>query len=130
MSATLTPLVQAGTSVISDVFDSMTLPPAVLDNALFPVNCSGTAFAGRAYTISGETQRWSGGGDRAKLGAIDAMPPGVVAVWAGNDIHDVCCFGDLLSSAMQARGCAGVVVDGGVRDVAYLRTLNIPVIAR
>ncbi|MDH3850217.1 MAG: RraA family protein, partial [Deltaproteobacteria bacterium] len=36
-----------------------------------------------------------------------------------------CCFGDLLTEAMKARGCAGVVVDGGVRDVAYLRTLEL-----
>jgi regulator of RNase E activity RraA len=31
---------------------------------------------------------------------------------------------------MQARGCAGVVVDGGVRDTAYLRTLDMPVMTR
>ena len=40
------------------------------------------------------------------------------------------CFGDLLATAMKARGCAGVVVDGGVRDLAYLRSLNLPMMAR
>ena len=31
---------------------------------------------------------------------------------------------------MKTRGCAGVVVDGGVRDLAYLRTLELPMMVR
>ena len=58
------------------------------------------------------------------------MPAGVVAVWAGADMRGVFCFGDLLAEAMKARGCAGVVVDGGIRDLAYLRALNLPMMAR
>jgi regulator of RNase E activity RraA len=123
-------LLDAGTAVIADVFDSFGRAPLVLDTNLFAVKGPGTRFIGPAYTVSGESQRWSGGGDRAKLGAIDAMPPGVVPVWAGNDIRGVCCFGDLLATAMLARGCAGVVVDGGVRDLAFLRGIEMPVVAR
>lgn len=130
MPEMLTLLLDAGTAVISDVFDSLGLRPTPLDTALFPVRGTGTRFAGPAYTIVGESREWAEGGDREKLAAIDAMSPGVVPVWAGTDIRGVCCFGDLLGSSMQARGCAGVVVDGGVRDLAYLRTLNMPVVAR
>ena len=90
----------------------------------------GVPFAGPAYTVAGESYRSSAPGDRAKLAAIDAMPSGVVAVWAGSDINGVCCFGDLLAEAMKGRGCVGVVVDGGVRDVSYLQTLGLPVRAR
>ena len=31
---------------------------------------------------------------------------------------------------MQARGCAGVVVDGGIRDLAFLQTIKLPIMAR
>ncbi len=31
---------------------------------------------------------------------------------------------------MQARGCAGIVVDGGVRDSAFLRSIKLPILAR
>jgi regulator of RNase E activity RraA len=121
---------QAGTAVIADIFDNLGHLPPVLDNNLFPIPGPGVQFAGPAYTIAGESHSWSGRGDRDKLAAIDAMPAGVVAVWAGNDIRGVCCFGDLLATAMKSRGCAGVVVDGGVRDLAYLRGLNLPMMAR
>jgi len=123
-------LLQAGTAVIADVFDSMNRIPPVLDTSLFQVTGPGTRFAGPAYTIAGESHHDPGSGDRAKLAAIDHMPSGVVAVWAGHDIRGVCCFGDLLATAMKARGCKGVVVDGGVRDVAFLRTLELPMLAR
>jgi regulator of RNase E activity RraA len=130
MESSLKSLMKAGTAVISDVFDTMDLLPPILDNSLFPIPGPGVKFIGPAYTITGESHRWSGGGDRAKLAAIDAMAPGVVPVWAGNDIQGVCCFGDLLTEAMKTRGCAGVVVDGGVRDVAYLRTLGLAMMVR
>ena len=88
-----------------------------------------TAFAGPAYTVTGESVRFTGG-DRVKLAAIDNMPAGVVAVWASMDAKGVCCFGDLLASAMRARGCAAAVVDGGVRDTAFLAEFGMPVVAR
>lgn len=130
MKQLLQTLSAAGTAVIADVFDTLDILPPVFDNKLFPIPGPGVRFVGPAYTIVGESHHWSGGGDRNKLAAIDAMPSGVVPVWAGNDIRGVCCFGDLLAEAMKARGCAGVVVDGGVRDLAYLRRLNLPMMVR
>jgi regulator of RNase E activity RraA len=128
MDTSFEPLKTAGTAVIADVFDSMKILPPVLDNALRPVGADST-FAGPAYTITGESAQWVGG-DRAKLAAIDAMPRGVVALWASVDAKGVCCFGDLLASAMRARGCVAAVVDGGVRDAAFLRQCGMPVVSR
>ncbi|MEX2355819.1 MAG: RraA family protein, partial [Thermaerobacterales bacterium] len=130
MDANLKTLIEAGTAVIADVFDDTEHLPPVLDNALFSLNRTGINFIGPAYTITGESHKWSGGGDRDKLKAIDDMEPGVVALWAGKDILGVCCFGDLLAEAMKSRGIAGVVVDGGIRDVAYLRTMGLPMLTR
>jgi len=128
MQNNLNALKAAGTAVIADVFDSLQRTPPVLDNCLRPVGPA-TVFAGPAYTVTGETVRYAGG-DHAKLAAIDAMPDGVVAVWASRCAKGVCCFGDLLASAMRARGCVGAVVDGGVRDTAFLSEFGMPVVAR
>lgn len=121
-------LLTAGTAVISDVFDTLGLHPPVLDNSLFAVG-EPTAFLGPAYTITGKLTVFSGG-DRLKLEAIDRLPPGAVAVWAGQDARGVCCFGDLLAGSMRARGCAAAVVDGGVRDVQILKDLGMPILTR
>ena len=129
MQDALNQLLKAGTAVIADVFDSFDQMPQVLDNALRSFKSDGASFAGPAYTITGQTVTWKGG-DRAKLEAIDAMPSNVVALWASMDAKGVCCFGDLLATAMQGRGCVGAIVDGGVRDVAFLRQCGMPVVAR
>lgn len=128
MQTSLDALKSAGTAVIADVFDSLQLLPQVLDNSLQPVGAA-TTFAGPAYTITGESIQFQGG-DRAKLGAIDDMPAGVVSVWASMDAKGVCCFGDLLASAMRARGCTAAVVDGGIRDVSFMEQCGMPVVAR
>lgn len=130
MKQELTQLLEAGTATISDVFDTMEEVPPVLDNGIMSVSGGDCRFAGIAYTVAGESFRWSRGGDKAKLEAIDMMPQGAVAVWAGTDIRGVCCFGDLLATAMKARGVTGVVVDGGIRDTAFIRKLGLPVMAR
>ena len=130
MNEAYLPLLEAGTAVISDVFDTLGVLPPSLDVGLFPVTGPGTRFAGPTYTVCGESRTWRGGGDREKLAAIDGMPEGAVALWAGGDIRGVCCFGDLLATAMKARGVCGVVVDGGIRDSAFLATLGLPMLAR
>src|ERR1700733_3269605 len=128
MDATFATLTSAGTAVISDVFDSLHLLPPVFDNSLHPIGVS-RAFAGPAYTITGESVAFEGG-DRAKLAAIDNMPAGVVALWSSMGAKGVCCFGDLLASAMRARGCVAAVVDGGVRDASFLEQGGMPGVAR
>lgn len=39
-------------------------------------------------------------------------------------------FGDIMTARMQARGAAGLVVDGSLRDIWQIRQIDLPVYAR
>jgi regulator of RNase E activity RraA len=59
--------------------------------------------------------------------AVEAMPAGSVAVGDAMGIHRVGIFGDILCARMKARGVAGLVTDGAVRDAAGIGDVGLPV---
>jgi regulator of RNase E activity RraA len=59
--------------------------------------------------------------------AIEAMPPGCVAVVDAMGITDAGIFGDILCARMKVRGVAALVTDGVVRDVAGVLDTGLPV---
>jgi regulator of RNase E activity RraA len=61
---------------------------------------------------------------------IDEAEPGDVGVIVMERTLDVAAIGGLMGTAAKARGMAGMVLDGAVRDVAELRALGLPVFAR
>jgi regulator of RNase E activity RraA len=63
------------------------------------------------------------------LAAIDSGGPNSVYVMAVENGVDIAGMGGLMGTAMAARNFAGAVIDGGVRDVAYLQKIGFPVYA-
>src|SRR6201985_3931623 len=59
--------------------------------------------------------------------AIEAMPPGCIAVVGAMGITDAGIFGDILCARMKVRGVAALVTDGVVRDVAGVLETGLPV---
>src|SRR5271168_3753515 len=59
--------------------------------------------------------------------AIEAMPPGCVAVIDAMGVTDAGIFGDILCERMKVRGVAALVTDGVLRDVAGVLNTNLPV---
>jgi regulator of RNase E activity RraA len=59
--------------------------------------------------------------------AIEAMPPGCIAVVDAMGITDAGIFGDILCARMQVRGVAALVTDGVVRDLAGVLETGLPV---
>src|ERR1700735_4395634 len=49
--------------------------------------------------------------------AIEAMPPGCVAVIDAMGVTDAGIFGDILCERMKVRGVAALITDGVLRDV-------------
>ena len=60
---------------------------------------------------------------------LDNGAPNSVYVMSVQDGDDIAGIGGLMATAMNARGYAGAVIEGGVRDVAYLKKIAFPVYA-
>jgi regulator of RNase E activity RraA len=66
---------------------------------------------------------------KGMLAAIDSGNANSVYVMVVENGADIAGMGGLMGTAMFARNFSGAVIDGGVRDVAYLQKIGFPVYA-
>src|SRR5438105_3332917 len=87
-------------------------------------------FAGLALTVQlKKEENHDPGALQGMLTAIDQGGPNSVYVMVVENGVDIAGMGGLMGTAMAARNFSGAVIDGGVRDVAYLQKIGFPVFA-
>ena len=92
---------------------------------LFP-----TRFSGFAVTVRMEKQEnHDAHAVDGMLEAIDRGEKNSVYVMSIEDGADIAGMGGLMGTAMQARDFSGAIIDGAVRDTAYLKKIGFPVYA-
>jgi len=114
---------------VSDALEQITGKRMYMSHRMQPIFTA--KFAGLARTV--QLKKDEGNRDPEALSgmleAIDAGGTDSVYVMVVEDGEDIAGMGGLMGTAMAARGYAGAVIDGGVRDVAYLRKIGFPVFA-
>ncbi len=91
-----------------------------------------TKFAGPAVTVLLKKEEHQEGSKASEgmLDAIDNGKPGSVYVMVLEDGADYAGIGGLMATAMKARGFAGAVIDGSVRDTPQIRKIQFSVYSR
>jgi regulator of RNase E activity RraA len=121
---------QLYTAVLSDVLDSLgcmhqAMRPFMrpLDDALAFMGPARTGLYMATYAVREEENPYE-----LEMRLIDDLKPGEVAVLAcGGPTERIAPWGELLTTAAQARGAAACVTDGLVRDVRHIRAMRFPV---
>ena len=119
---------ELATSTIGNVLDDLKISGVVQN--IKPIS-PGFRFAGPALTVKeviGVLGTYTN--EDFKLGqVIDSAQEGDV-ITIDNGGHQVSTWGGIASFAAQQRGVAGLIVDGGVRDLDEIRDFNFPVFSR
>lgn len=117
-------------AVVCDALDSLgllnqspriSLPPQTVDAVLIG-RCQTTLWADMAHEDPAPYE--------LELKAVDACQPDDVMIAAAHGSTRSGVWGELLSTAAMNSGCIGAIIDGAVRDVRQMRTMNFPVFAR
>ena len=113
---------------VSDAMEKVAGQRTYLSHRMHPI--FPTKFAGFALTV--KLRKEENQDPKAldgMLAAIDEGVPNSVYVMVVEDGADIAGMGGLMGTAMQARNFSGAVIDGGVRDTAYLTKIGFPVYA-
>ncbi|MDQ4135149.1 MAG: RraA family protein [Pseudomonadota bacterium] len=116
-------------AVLSDVLDgagyrNQALPPRIrpLDESLVMAGFARTGLYRDVYHVAPGENPYE-----LEIALIDDLKPGEVPVLACGTSGRIAPWGELLSTAARARGAAGCLTDGLVRDVKAIRRMGFPV---
>jgi regulator of RNase E activity RraA len=114
---------------VSDALEQLTGKRMYMSHRMQPIFT--TKFAGYAVTVRLKKDEETSDPNAldGMLAAIDEGPANSVYVMNVEGGADIAGMGGLMGTAMLSRDYAGAVIDGGVRDVAYLRKIGFPVYA-
>lgn len=120
-------LAKLDSCALSDAVDRLGLPSAVTGIA---PRSARKRIAGRVRTVKLEAAKGRTAARHLCTAAVEAASAGDVIVIEQKSGIDAAGWGGILSIGAQAKGVAGVIVDGPARDIDEATELGFPVYAR
>lgn len=117
------------TAVLSDSLDQIGVMDRALPSRIRPLDES-SVMVGRARTAAFmEVYDVPAGSNpyELEIALIDSLKPGQIPVFACSNPVRIAPWGELLSTAAHARGSAGALMDGCVRDIKAIKAMGFPV---
>jgi len=113
---------------VSDALEQISARKMYMSHRMRPI--FPTKFAGLAVTVLLKKEsNHDPDALKGMLAAIDQGAANSVYVMVVEDGADIAGMGGLMGTAMASRNFSGAVIDGGVRDTAYLQKIGFPVYA-
>ena len=112
-------------AVLSDALDAYGAPGYAMSPRMRPLD-DNLKMCGRARTGAYMEMPYVAEGTNPyelEIAIVDDLRPGDVAIFACGGSNRIAPWGGLLSTATRARGAAGCVTDGFVRDIIEIRSL-------
>src|ERR1700745_3154799 len=117
-SATRVALVRVGTSPVTGILSRRVLRNMFLQD-VWPIRPDIPRMVGPAFTmrfIPAREDKTATSRGPVQQRAVEEGPPGRVLVDAARGDPRAASAGDIYCGRLKARGCAGIVTDGGLRD--------------
>jgi len=118
------------TGLVADLLDGKGVRSHSLPASIRPLQGNMT-IAGPAFTCQGYPTGDTKSDDTPMLiKMLESLTPHCVAVMnTGGDVSSS-HWGEIMTLAAKQRGCTGAVVDGGIRDTAYILKIHFPVFVK
>lgn len=119
-------------AIVADVLRVGGMPHQALSSRILRLPPKGGLW-GPAFCARGETELGGPPMQAAKTTRYEMfrrIGQGEILVVASGGYDEAVVFGENVVVSLAAKGCAGIVADGGVRDVDAIRAMTIPVYAR
>lgn len=115
------------TGAVADVLDANgyrgQVLPAEIQAVTLSMKVAGPAFPGFGVPTDEPTDNDTD----QRLSMLESVKPGSVTVWSCGGHRGSAHWGEIMSRSVMERGCAGAVVDGGLRDTDFVLQLGFPV---
>jgi regulator of RNase E activity RraA len=119
------------TGAVADILDELGYREQCLPADIRPLSDT-MKVAGPVYTVRGRRRAYDDGKDPryVQMDMLDGIFPGSVVVIDPGDEATAAHWGELMSHTAKAKGAAGVVIAGGVRDTPQILELGFPCFRR